>query len=260
VRGGVVRVAVIGATGVAGRHVVDELETRGHEVVSCSRATGQDVVTGAGLLAALEGVETVVDVSNVATVRRSTALAFFAPAARTLRSAAREAGVAHVVVLSIVGIERMRSLGYYDAKCTQERLALSGDVPATVVRATQFHELVGVVAERARLGPVAFVPSLRVQTVAARSVASVLVDAALGSPWRGTRPDVAGPGPVATMAELARTMLGRSGSRGVVVAVPLPPAASRPNRDGALLPAPDAAVVGPSFVEWLDGPDAPRPR
>jgi uncharacterized protein YbjT (DUF2867 family) len=252
-----VRIAVIGATGAVGRHVVGELQQRGHEVVACSRATGQDVVTGEGVAAAFEGAAAVVDVSNVATVRRSTALAFFAPAARTVRDKARDAGVSHVVVLSIVGIDRMRALGYYDAKCTQERLVLNGDVPATVVRATQFHELVGVVAARARLGPIAFVPSMRVQTVAARSVAAVLADAAVGAPWRGTRPDVGGPGPVATMPELARAVLGRTGSRGVVVSLPLPPAASRPNRDGALLPAPDATLVGPSFEEWLDGPDGP---
>jgi uncharacterized protein YbjT (DUF2867 family) len=253
-----VRIAVIGATGMAGHHVVDEVQRRGHEVVACSRSTGQDVVTGAGLGEALEGTDVVVDVSNVNTIRRSTAMAFFAPAARTVRGAARDAGVSHVVVLSIVGIERMRALGYYDAKCTQERFALTGDVPATVVRATQFHELVEVVAQRARVGPVRFIPAMRVQTVAARAVAAVLVDVALGPPWRGTRPDVGGPGPVATMPELARAVLARLGSRSAVVDLPLPPAASRPNRDGALLPAPDATLVGPSFVEWLDGPDGPR--
>lgn len=251
------RIAVFGATGSVGRHLVDELRRRDHDAVSCSRATGQDVVTGAGVAAALEGVDAAVDVTNVLALRRATAGAFFGASARTLRDAVDAAGVAHLVVLSIVAVERLRAFGYYEGKCTQERLVLNGSVPATVVRATQFHELAGVMAERARAGPISFVPDLRVQPVSARSVASVLADVALGPPWRGTRPDVAGPGPVASMPELARAAIRRRGSRRVVVPLPLPPRLARAVRDGALLPGPDATIVGPSFDEWLDGPDGP---
>jgi uncharacterized protein YbjT (DUF2867 family) len=254
-----VRIVVIGAAGTVGRHVVGEVQQRGHEVVACSRATGQDVVTGKGIAQAIDGADAVVDVSNVTTLRRTVAREFFDAAARTLQRVAPAAGVSHLVVLSIVGIERMRAFGYYDAKCTQERLVLNGEVPATVVRATQFHELAATFAARGRLGPVTFVPSMRVQTVAARSVAAAVADAALGEPWRGVRPDVGGPGPVTTMPVLARAALAHVGSRAAVVGVPLGSAA-RANRDGALLPAADATLVGPSFDEWLAGSDAPRRR
>jgi uncharacterized protein YbjT (DUF2867 family) len=254
-----VRIAVIGASGTVGGHVVDEIRRRGHDVVACSRSTGQDVVTGEGIAPAIEGADAVVDASNIMTMRRTSARQFFDSAARTLQRIASTAEVPHLVVLSIVGIQRMRALGYYDAKCTQEQLVLNGEVPATVVRATQFHELVATFAERGRLGAVSFVPSMRVQTVAARSVAGVVAGAALGPPWRGVRPDVGGPAPAATMPTLARALFGHLGSRGVVVGVPLP-FAERANRDGALLPSSDATIVGPSFDEWLAGPEAPPPR
>jgi uncharacterized protein YbjT (DUF2867 family) len=252
-----VRIAVFGATGSVGSHLVDEVRRRGHDAVPCSRATGQDVVTGAGVAEALDGVDAAVDVTNVLALRRAVAGTFFGTSARTLRAAVDAAGVAHLVVLSIVGVERLRSFGYYEAKCTQERLVLNGDVPATVVRATQFYELAEVMASRAGIGPLSFVPDLRVQPVSARSVAGVLADVALGAPWRGTRPDVAGPGPVTSMPELVRAGDRRRGSRRVVVAVPLPPRTARAVRDGGLLPGPDATIVGPSFNEWLDGPDGP---
>jgi uncharacterized protein YbjT (DUF2867 family) len=162
-------------------------------------------------------------------------------------------------VLSIVGVDQFRSFGYYDAKVTQERLHLDGVVPATVLRATQFHEFPLQVVSRSTVGPLAMVPSMRVQTVAARSVAEQLVDAATGEPWRGRRPDVAGPGPEAMLPDLARRALAKAGSSVKVVAMPVPGAGGKATRQGAQLPAADGLLVGPSFEAWLDGPDGPAP-
>jgi uncharacterized protein YbjT (DUF2867 family) len=250
-----VRIAVFGATGSVGCHVVAEARRRGHDVVECTRSGGVDLASGRGVAAALDGADVGVDVTNVVAVRRASAIRFFTSTARTLRSAAAEAKVDHLVVLSIVGVERMRALGYYDAKLAQERLVLSGAVPATIVRATHFHELVGVLTSRGRLGPLAVVPSMRVQTVAAAAVAVCVVDAATAEPALGVLPDVAGPGPAASLPALARSAVARRGGRLGVVALPLPPRAGRTSRDGALLPAGDATIVGPSFEAWLAGPD-----
>lgn len=250
------RIAVLGGTGVVGRHAVEVARSRGLDAVGLSRSTGVDLATGAGLDAALEGVTAAIDVTNVATIRRGPARRFFEATARHLQQASQRAGVAHVVVLSIVGIDRLRSLGYYDAKCTQERHHLDGPVPATVVRATQFHEFPGQVVARSTLGPVALVPAMRVQTVAARSVAEVLVDAATGTPVNGRALDVAGPGPPAELPALVTATLACRGERTRVLGVPLLGAPRRASRDGSLLPAPDARLVGPTFEAWLDGLEA----
>lgn len=251
------RIAVLGGTGVVGRHVVDVATHRGHEVRSCSRAAGVDLATGEGLADALEGCAAAIDVTNITTMRRTPAFAFFEGAARNLQSGAQAAGVPHLVALSIVGVSALRRIGYYDAKLAQERLLLNGTVPATVLRATQFHEFPAMLLARMALGPVAVIPTMRVQTVAARAVAERLVDVADGGPHRGRLPDVAGPGPVASMPGLARAVLAATGVRRRVVAVPFP-GAGRAVAAGALLPADDAELLGPSFAEWLEGPFGPK--
>jgi uncharacterized protein YbjT (DUF2867 family) len=251
------RIAICGGTGVLGRHVVAEARSRGWEVASLSRSSGVDLVTGDGLDAALHGAEAAIDVTNVMTVRRGPAVRFFEATARNLQAAARREGVPHLVVVSIVGVDRMGGFGYYGAKVTQERLHLDGPVDTTVLRATQFHEFPGQILSRSTLGPVAIVPGLRVQTVAARAVAAALIEATAAGPFRGRLPDVAGPGPARHLPALARVVLERQGRRSTVLALRVPGAMGRAVRDGALLPAADGALTGPTFEEWLMGPDGP---
>jgi uncharacterized protein YbjT (DUF2867 family) len=251
-----VRIVVLGATGVVGRHTASVAASRGAEVVSAARATGVDAALGTGLDEAFAGAHSVVDLTNVTTLRRGPATEFFSAVAANVQGAASRAGVSHVVVLSIVGVARCRAFGYYAAKLVHERRHLDGPLGAHVVRATQFHEFPGQLLARATAGPVAFVPALRVQTVAARSVAEVLVDAALGAPPAGHGPDVAGPGPEAALPELARAVVARRGGPRVV-SLPVPGEVGRAVRAGALLPAPDALLVGPGFDDWLGGPDGP---
>ena len=171
------RIAVAGGTGVVGRHVVAALAARGAEPVVLSRAAGVDLVTGQGLDAALEGVGAVVDASGTRTQRRATAVAFFTTVTRHLLAAGQRAGVRHHVALSIIGIDRVES-GYYAGKQAQEQAVLSGPLPATVLHTTQFHEFAAQVLALVP-GPVAPVPVLRVQPVAAREVAAALADLAL---------------------------------------------------------------------------------
>ena len=135
------RIAVAGATGRVGRHVVDVLEERGHEAVAISRSTGVDVITADGLAEALEGVEAVVDAATGPSPDQQEATEFFTTAARNLQEAGERAGVERIVVVSIIGTDRFTA-GYGAAKIAHEQASLSGPVPAHILRAAQFHEFV----------------------------------------------------------------------------------------------------------------------
>src|SRR3954452_9011246 len=112
--GRAMRIAVAGGTGVVGSLLVEELRSAGHDPVVLARSQGVDITTGAGLEAALDGAQAVVDVSNVATTRRGPAEQFFVAGTRNLLAAGRRAGIGHHVVLSIVGVDRV-DMGYYAA-------------------------------------------------------------------------------------------------------------------------------------------------
>jgi uncharacterized protein YbjT (DUF2867 family) len=236
------RVAVAGGTGVAGRHVVAALSAAGHEPVVLARSTGVDVTTGAGLAAALDGADAVVDVSGVQTLRRRTAVGFFEATTRALLAI----GVPHLVVLSIVGIDDVDS-GYYAGKRRQEHLALHG--PSTVLRATQFHEFAGQVMARSGVGPLRMVPQMRVQPVAAVEVGAALAELAVGPP-RGRVDDLAGP-EVQELPDLARRVLRARRASGRVVALGPPGALGRALAGGGLLPGPGARLGTVTFDDWL---------
>ncbi len=135
------RIAVAGATGRVGSQVADVLRERGHDVVSISRSTGVDVVTGDGLAEALDGVEVVIDTATGASPDRDAATEFFTAATANLQHAGTTAGVEKIVVVSIISTDRFAG-GYGLAKQAHERAALAGPVPAQILRAAQFHEFV----------------------------------------------------------------------------------------------------------------------
>lgn len=180
------RVAVAGGTGLVGRHVVEELTAAGQEPVVLSRSHGVDLVTGAGLDAAMADVDAVIDVSNTTTTSGKKAIAFFDSAAHHLLDASERAAVGHYVLLSIVGIDRV-GLGYYQGKLRQEDVVKNGRTPWTVLRATQFHEFAEQTLDRVPK-PLAVVPRMRTQPVAAREVAQHLVRLVL-APAQGMAPD-----------------------------------------------------------------------
>jgi uncharacterized protein YbjT (DUF2867 family) len=243
-----VRVAVAGGTGLVGRRVVAHLEAGGHEVAVLARSRGVDVVSGAGLDAALDGALAVVDVTNLETLRRSAAESFFSAATSHLMAAGERAGVAHHVVLSIVGIDRVDS-GYYAGKRRQEELALAGPLPSSVLRATQFHEFAGQMLARTRRGPFAFVPKMRMQPVAADEVAAALASLAVG-PAVGRAQDLGGPEP-RDLVPLVRDLVRSRGDHVRVVPLPVPGAAGKAMAAGGLLPGPDALLGTQTFEQWL---------
>jgi len=252
------RIAVVGATGRAGRHVVDVLGGRGHEVVAISRSTGADVLTGKGLAEALAGVECVIDVANGGSEEQEAATAFFTASARNLNEAGRKAGVRRMIVLSVIGIDRFTH-GYYAAKVVHERAVRSGSIPARIVRAAVFHELVGPLVDWGRKGEVSYLPKMRAQFVAARTVAEALADLAThagagegdGAPGSPIL-EIAGPQPE-NLLDAATLLTARQGDPVKLQAVSDP---ADPDRllyeNGALLPGPCATLGGPTFQQWLD--------
>jgi uncharacterized protein YbjT (DUF2867 family) len=243
------RVAVVGGTGLVGRHVVRALRDAGHEPVTLARSQGVDVLTGRGLDAALAGVQSVVDVSNITTSRRAKAVEFFSRATQTLLAAERRAGVGHHVVLSIVGIDGI-GWGYYEAKRRQEELALAGPVPASVLRATQFHEFADQMLARSRRGPLAFCPRMRVQPVGAREVGAALA-ALSAEPAVGRAPELAGP-EQHELVDLARRLVRARHERLLLVPVRIPGANGKAMARGDMLPGPGARLGVQTFDEWLD--------
>lgn len=244
------RIAVAGATGTVGHHVVAVAEERGHEVVALCRSAGVDLMTGEGLTARLQGVDAVVDVANTTAQSRKAAEGFFGGVTRSLLAAEAEVGVPHHLALSIVGIDHVPT-GYYTGKRLQERLVAEGARPWTLLRATQFHEFAEQALGFVRVGPLSFVPVMRSQPVAAREVAQRLVDLAEGTP-AGRTPDLAGP-EVMAVHRMARDVSRTRGLGRRVVPVPLPGAAGRGMRDGSLTATgdPSATLGRLTFAEWL---------
>jgi uncharacterized protein YbjT (DUF2867 family) len=249
------KIAVAGATGRAGRQVVDILESRGYDVVPISRSQGIDVVTGEGLDDALTGVETIIDVSTGPSPDQQAATEFFTASTRNLQEAGDRAGVKRLVVASIIGIDAFEG-GYNAAKVVQEQVAMAGPIPARIVRAAQFHEFVEELMRWGTQGNVAYVWNMQTQLVSARTVAEELVDLA-------TLPDaefdaaetreIAGPR-AERLLEAARLVAERRGEGLRVEEQPLDPSDpdSRRYAEGAVLPGAGAKLAGPTFEEWLD--------
>lgn len=250
--------AVAGGTGRLGRHVVELLEADGHDVVSMSRSSGVDVISGQGLEEALAGVECIIDAATGASPDENAATAFFTAEARNLQKFGERAGVRRIVVVSIIGIDRSNVGGYYAAKRAHERLTLSGPIPARVLRAAQFHEFVPVLMEWGRKGDVVYVPKMRTQLVAAKTVARALIGMAgepdsKEAPGSSTPfPEIAGPREE-NLADCAKLFAARRGDQVRIEEVSDP---ADPHHvlyeTGGLLPGPGAVLAGPTFAEWLE--------
>lgn len=242
-------ITVAGGTGTVGRDVVSIARARGHQVVSLSRAEGVDLVSGKGLAKALEGADTVIDVANIQTLNEKKAVDFFSAITRNLLQMGKAAGVQHHVALSIVGAHKAAA-GYYAGKLAQEKLVSNADVPWTILRATQFHEFAAQMLQRSSVGPLALVPRMATQPVAAREVAEALVDAAEAGP-QGRMADLGGP-ERKQMVSMVRAYARKHGHRKLVLEFTAPGALWRAMRNGDLLPEPGAAVGRQTFSEWLD--------
>jgi uncharacterized protein YbjT (DUF2867 family) len=245
------KIAVAGATGRVGRHVVDVLEAQGHDVVAMSRSTGVDLLSGDGLAAALESVEAIVDAATGPSPEQRAATEFFTTAARNLQTEGERAGAQRLVVVSIIGADRF-SGGYGAAKVAHEQTALAGPLPARILRAAQFHEFVGQLMDWGRQGDAVHVQRMRTQLVAARTVGEALADLATG--FESTNApigEIAGPREE-RLVEMAQLLAAKRGDALRIVETSDP---EDPDRavfeDGGLLPGPGATLAGPTFEERL---------
>jgi uncharacterized protein YbjT (DUF2867 family) len=243
------KIVVIGGTGLIGTKVVKNLHDKGHEVVAASPSKGINSVTGEGLAAALVGAKVVVDVANAPSWEDKAVLNFFETSGRNLLAAEAAAGVGHHVALSVVGTDRLLASGYFRAKMAQENLIKASPIPYTIVRATQFFEFVGGIAQAATEGQTVRLPPVLMQPIVSDDVAAVVADVALAEPLNGTF-DLAGPEPI-RQDELVRQFLTATGDARTVISDPKALYSGAVVNDQSLTPG-DNPRLGPTrFADWL---------
>lgn len=231
---------------MVGRPVVVELEKAGHEPVVLARSEGVDLTSGAGLAERLAGCEAIIDVTNRLTASRAKSTAFFTQVTGNLVTAAKQAGVGHLIVLSIVGVDRV-AYGYYQGKRAQEKLLETGGVPWSVLRATQFFELPqSLLAHRF---PIAAMPKMLSQPVDTTDVATTLVDLVEAGP-SGYATPVAGPERL-QVVDMARRIERARGSRRPVLPIPVPGKVGRQLATGGLVPDGEYVHGKRTFDEYL---------
>jgi uncharacterized protein YbjT (DUF2867 family) len=243
------KIVVIGGSGLIGKKLVSRLRERSHEVVPASPSSGVNTVTGQGLGKALAGAQVVVDVANAPSWEDKAVLEFFEISGRNLLAAEAAAGVRHHVALSVVGTERLLASGYFRAKMAQEKLIKASKIPYTIVRATQFFEFVGAIADLATQGETVRLPSALMQPIVSHDVAAALADVAVTEPLNGMV-EIAGPEPI-RMDELVRRVLSASRDTRQVVTDPQARYYGISVNDQSLTPG-DHPRLGPTrFADWL---------
>jgi uncharacterized protein YbjT (DUF2867 family) len=243
------KIVVVGGSGLIGKKLVAILRKRGHEVVAASPSSGVNSVTGEGLAQALAGASVVVDVTNSPSWEDAAVLKFFETSTRNLLAAERAAGVGHHVALSVVGADRMSDNGFMRAKVAQEGLIKAGQVPYTIVRATQFFEFLGGIADSGAAGDTIRLPTAPMQPLAADDVAAALADVVVEPPVNGTV-ELAGP-EVLSIAAFVGRYLAATGDKRAVVPDPQARYFGAALDDRGLNPG-DNPRVGPTrFEDWL---------
>src|SRR5215510_9872455 len=191
-RGNVMKIIVIGGTGLIGSKVVANLKQKGHEALAAAPNTGVNTITGEGLKKAMAGTQVVVDVANSPSFEDKAVLEFFETSGRNVLAAEAAAGtVRHHVALSIVGIDRSDN-GYFRAKVAQEKLIETSGMPYTIIRSTQFMEFLGGIAASSANGNTVRISPALFQPIASDDVAANVADVALAAPRNGIV-EIAGP-------------------------------------------------------------------
>jgi uncharacterized protein YbjT (DUF2867 family) len=243
------KIVVIGGSGLIGKKLVARLRERGHEVVAASPSSGVNTLTGEGLSNALSGAQVVVDVANSPSFEDQAVLEFFETSGHNLLVAEKVAGVRHHVALSVVGTDRLLASGYFRAKMAQENLIKGSRIPYTIVRATQFFEFVGAIAQSATDGKTVRLSSVLMQPILSDDVVAALADVAVAEPLNDTI-DLAGPESI-PMDELVRRYLTASHDSREVVTDPAAGYFGTPVNDRSLRPMGDSRIGPTRYDEWL---------
>ncbi|MGN6121431.1 MAG: SDR family oxidoreductase [Sphingomonas oligoaromativorans] len=246
------KIVVIGGTGLIGSKTVPLLRQGGHDVVVGSPSSGVNSLTGEGLDEALAGAAVVIDLTNSPSFEDNAVLNFFETSGRNLLAAEKAAGVGHHVALSIVGTDRTPENGYFRAKVAQEKLIEASGVPYTIIRATQFLEFLGGIADssmsgdKVRLSPGSFQP------IAADDVAAVVAEVAQAKPRCGIV-EIAGPERAPFDAFIARYLKAVGDPRDVVSDPEARYFGGRVEED-SLVPQGEARLGRIGFDEWIARP------
>jgi len=243
------KIVVIGGTGLIGTKLVQNLRQQGHEVVAASPSTGVNTLTGEGLAEALAGAQVVVDVANSPSFEDKAVLEFFETSGRNLLAAEKVAGVRHHVALSVVGTDRLLASGYFRAKMAQEKLIKASGIPYTIVRATQFFEFVGALAQSATDGQTVRLPPALMQPIVSDDVAAVLADVAARPPLNDTV-ELAGPESI-RMDELVRRFFSANKDPRAVTTDPKARYFGLELNDQSLRPGGNPRIGPTRFADWL---------
>ncbi len=209
------KIVVFGGTGRIGAKLVRNLRKPGREVIAASPSTGTNALTNEGLPEALAGVDVAADVMNAPSWEDAAVLKFFNTATRNLLAEEAKAGVRHHVAHSVVGTERLQASGYFRAKMAQEGLIAASGLPYTIVRATQFFEFLGGIAQAGTEGQVVRLPPSLMQPISADDLAAALMDYALGPPLNRIV-EIAGPDAIGIDEAVRRFLVVSGDARRVI--------------------------------------------
>src|SRR5947208_7814284 len=250
------KIVIVGGTGLIGTKLVNLLHSRGHEVIPASPSLGINSITGEGLTEALTGAQVVVDVTNSPSFEDKAVLEFFETSTGNVLAAEAKTGVDHHVALSIVGSERLPASGYLRAKVAQEKLIKASPIPYTIVRATQFFEFVGRIADEATSGQTVHLPSVLFQPIFSDDLAANLAKIALAKPLNGTI-EIAGPDAV-PFDELVRQYLAAQNDSRTVVTEEQARYFGTTLEKRSLVPGEHALLGSCHFADWLSRSAAQR--
>jgi len=243
------RIVVIGGTGRVGSNVVGRLAALGHDAVPAAPNTGVNTITGEGLADVMAGADVVIDVANAPIWEDDAVLEFFTTSTRNQLAAEREAGVGHHLALTIVGADRLPDSGYLRAKVAQEREVEAGNVPYTILRATQFFEFLPQIVETGAEGDSVRLSTGLIQFVAVEDVAGTVAELATGAPVGG-RVELGGPEALGIDA-WARRLFAAAGDERTVVADPHARYYGTELHGGELTPGEGARIGAIDFDAWF---------
>lgn len=244
------KIVVIGGTGLIGSKTVERLRNKGHDVLAASPSSGVNTVTGEGVIQALIGAEVVVDLANSPTFEEKAAMEFFEKAGHNLFAAEKKIGVRHHVALSVVGTDRLQEMGYFRAKLLQENLIKDSGIPYTIVRATQFFEFLGAIAQSGTSGTAVHLRPVAFQPIAADDVADVMADMALAQPINNTI-EIGGPEREPMNEFIGRYLKATNDPREVIADKNAVPYSMVQPGDLTLVPGNEARIGAIRFENWL---------
>jgi uncharacterized protein YbjT (DUF2867 family) len=244
----IMKIVVIGGTGLIGTKVVNQLRQKGHQVIAASPATGINTITGEGLAEVMQGTDIVIDLANSPSFEEKAVIEFFQTAGRNLLGAEINAGVKHHLALSIVGVDVMQDLGYMKAKKVQEDLIKKSGVPYTIIRSTQFLEFLKGIADQATQANEVHLSDVQFQPIASDDVAAFVAKYALAAPIND-RVEIAGPERF-EMHEIVARYLEHSNDPRKVIPNNNPTYFGGAVTHTALVPAGQAELGAINFEQW----------